>query len=65
MLVNLIVFFYEIALVRPWTCGPERGPPATAADFFNSISNFVNLFAGHGMFPEILREMADKSRWGK
>jgi len=64
--LNVLVFFYEVLLVRPWTCAP--GPtwsfaPPSARRAFVGLTAFAYAYGGHGLYPEEVREMAVPSRW--
>ena len=64
--VAIIVFFGEIARVRPWEkCdpGPTYGKIVTPTSVFNSLGNFAYAFGGHGLYPEELREMKNPEQW--
>jgi hypothetical protein len=64
LVLNLAVFYYEIALVRPWSCipGPTFSPP-TAASAAVGLSAMAYGFGGHRLYPELIREMAAPSKW--
>lgn len=59
-----IVAFYEIFLVAPWTCepGPEYPKPAFQTVMVG-LTGVAYAYGGHGLYPEILREMEDTSLW--
>ena len=68
LVLNIGVFTYEIFLVQPWNCRP--GPtysawPQSMGAATLGLSAFGYAFGGHGMYPEIIREMAEPSRWGE
>ena len=68
LVFNIGVFTWEIILVQPWNCRP--GPtysalPQSANHVALGLSAFAYSFGGHGLYPEMLREMAEPSRWGE
>jgi len=60
----VVVAFYEIFLVTPWTCdpGPEY-PEVTFGSLMVGLTGIAYAYGGHGLYPEILREMEDPSEW--
>ena len=54
---NVLVFLYEIALVRPWACTPgpsfsggaAKGPQSGRV--FLGLTAFAYAFGGHGVYP--------------
>lgn len=63
---NVLVFMYEIALVRPWDCmpGPSYSGPQSGRVFLG-LTAFAYAFGGHGMYPEEWREMREPSGWAR
>ena len=58
ILVMVLIFVAEIGVTRPWDCLP--GATYTKPTFYSvflSLSAFAYCFGGHGMFPEMIREM--------
>ena len=63
--LNVAIFLYEVLLVAPWECAP--GPrythwpsPSRAAV---GLTAFAYAYGGHGLYPEMVREMAQPARW--
>ena len=60
---NVLVFLYEIALVRPWACTPGPTFSGGAAEgpqsgrVFLGLTAFAYAFGGHGVYPEEWREI--------
>ncbi|KAL3918956.1 MAG: hypothetical protein SGPRY_005808 [Prymnesium sp.] len=72
LVLVLGVFFYEADLVAPWRCSEEQldahhpsYPEPPLRSILLSGSAFAYAFGGHGMFPEEIRELRDKSDWNR
>jgi len=64
LVANVVVMFYEVAVVRPWDCtpGPAFGTPS-AASVALGFTAFAYAYGGHGFYPEEIREMKQPSAW--
>ena len=60
------IFVIEVARTKPWECnpGPTYQKPKVL-DIFVSLSAFAYMFGGHGMFPEMIREMRKPQEFTK
>ena len=58
IVVMVAIFVAEIVVTEPHKChpGPHFDKPS-AYSIFLSLSAFAYMFGGHGMFPEMIREM--------
>lgn len=71
LVLILAVFFYEAILVAPWQCAGEQltqrpsYPQPPPQKILLSGSTFAYAFGGHGMFPEEIRELRDKTQWNR
>lgn len=58
IIIMVVLFVMEILHTKPWDCNP--GPiydNPKPLNLFVSLSAFAYMFGGHGMFPEMIREM--------
>lgn len=60
IVIMVAIFVLEIVVTRPYDCepGPEYAKPSSYSVFL-SLSAFAYMFGGHGMFPEMIREMRE------
>ena len=66
LLAMVMTLVGEVATTRPWDCRPgPRYTPPSASSVFVSLSAWAYGFGGHGMFPEMVREMREPKDWNK
>jgi len=64
LFLNVATFLAEVLIYRPWNCvpGPEYQTP-DAGSVMIGFTAFAYAFGGHGMYPEEMREMQDRTQW--
>lgn len=61
---NFGIFLYQVALVQPWNCDPPPSfPERTPLGILSGITGIMYAFGGHGLYPELMREMKEPERW--
>ena len=62
--VTVVIFVAEVAVTDPWHCspGPVYARPSPYSVFL-SMGAYMYQFGGHGMFPEMIREMKRPEDW--
>ncbi len=58
IVMMVVIFVMEIVVTEPYKCnpGPHYDMPSSYSILL-SLSAFAYMFGGHGMFPEMIREM--------
>jgi len=66
IVIMLSIFVLEIVVTEPWNCnpGPHYSKPSSYSVFL-SLSAFAYTFGGHGMFPEMIREMKEPEEFSR
>ncbi len=65
LVLTVATFFTEVVGSRPWACDPGPSfPRPGASSIFLSLSAWAYSYGGHGMFPEVMRELrAPEKQW--